>query len=55
MQMNPTGYLLLVRTDPKATKHNGISFLLVDMAAEGVSTKPIKLISGKSPFCETFL
>ncbi len=44
----------LVRTDPKVTKHNGISFLLIDMAAEGVSTKPIKLISGKSPFCETF-
>ena len=44
----------LVRTDPKATKHNGISFLLIDMAAQGVSTKPIKLISGKSPFCETF-
>jgi len=45
---------VLVRTDPKATKHNGISFILVDMAADGVSTKPIKLISGKSPFCETF-
>jgi len=44
----------LVRTDPKATKHTGISFLLIDMVAEGVSTKPIKLISGKSPFCETF-
>ncbi|NNL90434.1 MAG: acyl-CoA dehydrogenase [Marinicaulis sp.] len=44
----------LVRTDPSATKHNGISFLLFDMASEGVSTKPIKLISGKSPFCETF-
>ncbi len=45
---------VLVRTDPKATKHNGISFILIDMAAAGVSTKPIKLISGKSPFCETF-
>ena len=45
---------VLVRTDPSATKHNGISFILVDMEAEGVSTKPIKLISGKSPFCETF-
>ncbi len=45
---------VLVRTDPKATKHNGISFILVDMNAPGVSTKPIKLISGKSPFCETF-
>ena len=45
---------VLVRTDPTATKHNGISFILVDMDQEGVSTKPIKLISGKSPFCETF-
>ena len=44
----------LVRTDPSATKHNGISFLLFDMEGEGVTTKPIKLISGKSPFCETF-
>jgi alkylation response protein AidB-like acyl-CoA dehydrogenase len=44
----------LVRTGPKEPKHNGISFLLIDMATEGVSTKPITLISGKSPFCETF-
>jgi acyl-CoA dehydrogenase len=44
----------LVRTDPKAAKHNGISFLLFDMASPGVSTKPILLISGNSPFCETF-
>jgi len=44
----------LVRTDTEAPKHTGISFLLIDMAAEGVSTRPIKLISGKSPFCETF-
>ncbi len=44
----------LVRTDPEAPKHSGISFLLIDMEAEGVSTRPIKLISGKSPFCETF-
>lgn len=44
----------LVRTDPNVTKHSGISFLLIDMASEGVSTRPIKLISGKSPFCETF-
>lgn len=45
----------LVRTDLDAPKHLGISFLLIDMATEGVSTRPIKLISGKSPFCETFL
>lgn len=44
----------LVRTDFDAPKHSGISFLLIDMASEGVSTRPIKLISGKSPFCETF-
>jgi acyl-CoA dehydrogenase len=44
----------LVRTDFEATKHAGISFILIDMASEGVSTRPIKLISGKSPFCETF-
>jgi len=44
----------LVRTDPKAKKHEGISFVLIDMDQPGVSTKPIKLISGKSPFCETF-
>lgn len=43
----------LVRTDT-ASKHTGISFLLIDMASPGVSTKPIRLISGKSPFCETF-
>ena len=43
----------LVRTD-KTTKQGGISFVLFDMASEGVSTKPILLISGYSPFCETF-
>jgi alkylation response protein AidB-like acyl-CoA dehydrogenase len=45
---------LLVRTDPDAPKHEGISFVLVDMNQPGVSTRPIKLISGSSPFCETF-
>ena len=44
----------LVRTDPTAKKHEGISFVLFDMASAGVTTKPIRLISGKSPFCETF-
>jgi acyl-CoA dehydrogenase len=44
----------LVRTDPAAPKHLGISFLLFDMASPGVSTSPIKLISGSSPFCQTF-
>jgi acyl-CoA dehydrogenase len=44
----------LTRTDNSGTKHEGISFLLFDMASEGVSAKPIQLISGNSPFCETF-
>ena len=43
----------LVRTDFDAPKHQGISFLLFDMESPGVSTHLIKLISGKSPFCET--
>ena len=44
----------LVRTDPDAPKHNGISFVLLDMHQAGVTVKPIPLISGSSPFCETF-
>ncbi len=44
----------LVRTD-FTVKHEGISFILFDMRSEGVETRPIKLISGSSPFCETFL
>ncbi|HLZ79758.1 MAG TPA: acyl-CoA dehydrogenase family protein [Sphingomonas sp.] len=43
----------LVRTNT-ADKHNGISFVLFDMESPGISTKPILLISGTSPFCETF-
>nr|WP_314446924.1 acyl-CoA dehydrogenase family protein [uncultured Sphingomonas sp.] len=43
----------LVRTSTES-KHGGISFLLFDMESDGVSTKPILLISGYSPFCETF-
>ncbi|MBC8270513.1 MAG: acyl-CoA dehydrogenase family protein [Gammaproteobacteria bacterium] len=44
----------LVRTDPQAPKHEGISFVLIDMDQPGVTVKPILLISGNSPFCETF-
>ncbi|MEM7016351.1 MAG: acyl-CoA dehydrogenase family protein [Pseudomonadota bacterium] len=44
----------LVRTDPTAKKHDGISFVMLPMDQAGVETKPIKLISGASPFCETF-
>lgn len=44
----------LVRTSDATPKQAGISFLLVDMATEGVSTSPIPLISGESEFCQTF-
>ncbi|MEN3746954.1 acyl-CoA dehydrogenase family protein [Sphingomonas sp. HF-S3] len=44
---------MIVRTD-KSKKHEGITFLLCDMDAPGVETRPIRLISGASPFCETF-
>jgi alkylation response protein AidB-like acyl-CoA dehydrogenase len=44
----------LVRTDPDVPKHEGISFLLMDMDQPGITTRPIRLISGESPFCETF-
>lgn len=44
----------LVRTDPDAPKHEGISFVLMTMDQPGVTVKPIRLISGSSPFCETF-
>lgn len=44
----------LVRTDPDVPKHDGISFVLLDMHQPGVTVKPIRLISGTSPFCETF-
>ncbi len=44
----------LVRTDSEAPKHGGISFMLFDMQTPGISVKPIRLISGRSPFCEVF-
>ena len=44
----------LVRTDPDASKHEGISFLVLDMETPGVTVTPIELISGSSEFCQTF-
>ena len=45
----------LVRTDFESGKHYGISLVLFDMESTGVTVRPIKLISGASPFCETYL
>ena len=44
----------LVRTQKSASKHDGISFLLIDMDQPGVKATPIVLISGASAFCQTF-
>lgn len=44
----------LVRTAPDKPKHEGISLVLVNMDQPGVRVRPIQLISGASPFCETF-
>jgi acyl-CoA dehydrogenase len=46
---------ILVRTDPNVRNQDGITFLLMDMDSPGVSVRPIPLISGVSPFCETFI
>ena len=45
----------LVRTDPDAPKHEGISFLLFPMHQDGVEVAPIRLIDGTAHFAQVFL
>jgi alkylation response protein AidB-like acyl-CoA dehydrogenase len=47
--------LLLARTDPEAPKHRGISYMIMDMAGEGVEVRPIRQATGHEEFCELFL
>jgi alkylation response protein AidB-like acyl-CoA dehydrogenase len=47
--------ILLARTDPTVVKHQGLTFFVLDMRTPGVEVRPIRQISGKSDFNETFL
>ncbi len=47
--------LLLVRTNSQGVKQSGITFLLMDMKAKGVTVKPINQIQGDQEYCEVFL
>ncbi|MCC7120390.1 MAG: acyl-CoA dehydrogenase [Gammaproteobacteria bacterium] len=54
LAQDATHIFLLVRTDKTAKKQKGISFLLADMKAPGITVRPIRNLTGHSEFCEVF-
>jgi len=55
LAQNATHMFALLRTEPDAPKHEGISYILLDMKQPGITVRPIKQINGDSEFCEVFL
>lgn len=55
LAQNATHMFALLRTEPGAPKHKGISYILLDMKQPGVTVRPIRQINGDSEFCEVFL
>lgn len=47
--------MLVVRTDPEAAKHKGLSYLLMDMEQEAVQVRPLVQITGEAEFNELFI